>query len=555
MIMFKYHFVAVLAFFLTALSGCGKFIDAGPQSVAAQAAQQLEFSPFGDAAIAIDGERILVTSSAPGESGIEFRLIEGFKDTVFVRFNFSSEAPASLRLETPDGFRYASTETDRHFILGGTFSEAALIYAAGPFSMEIEFVDFGSCDDSGLVCLSNGALAYTPSSGNAAGKLLFGAMGNSHLEPTSKGSLMLEAHEDGAEYGAMLTLAPEHSGQRYILEFEVPGNNTATLRTTRNGQQRYFSAQRGWARLWDDAELVIYDRKAPSFRIRDLKLVPCTDDDWRCGSRADFQSVLPQRANESDFEYAVELLRWTTRNADYAISPSIEKDFQIESMAAWEVFFKYYQPNLAAGYCGGTAQFFARLLRENNYNAYTWNFGILQDDLTHVTTVLEMNSRFYILDPTFGGYFSQKESNSPIDVADLINGEPFGFIEVASPERDFIAASSDNQRITRLAELGVVHGCKKAGAGRTVCKLKSFGIDEYLRVTYNLLEKNALGNSHQVIVQLMQAGTFGIGNMENTDSMKAFARLLVDNGIPMIDVEGGLSPLRLLDSPAAVPAP
>ena len=504
---------------------------------------------FGDAQFSIEGERFTVTSPGQGEAGIEFRPIEGYEGTVFVRFDFSAATPASLRLETSEGFRYSSTETDRHFILGGDFAKAALLYGASPFEMRIELVDTGSCDDPGLVCLRSGALAYTPVKGDAAGKLLFGAMGNSVLEATPKGGLILSSHEVGAEYGAVLTLVPDLSGQRYILEFEVPKNTSALLRSTRNGKQRYFSAQRGWARLWDDAEVVIFDRAAAKFEIRNLKLIPCTEEDWRCKSRADFDSMLPLKTDTRDFDYAVDLLFWATTNSDYALSLQIEKDFLIEGLEAWEIYYKYYRPNVASGYCGGTSEFFAKLLREQGFDAFTWNFGNLSDDLTHVTTVLHFDGRFYLLDATFGAYFVEPETERPLEVSELLSGQAFAIVGEAAETRDFVLMASDLAAIEGRIRRDAIKNCEPLeGSQRMVCKYPSFGLDEYLAMTSPTLVSNGLTSDQTALIEMMKAGTFGIGNMENTDSMKAFARLLVEHGVPMIETEGGLSPKRLLET-------
>jgi hypothetical protein len=218
-------------------------------------------------------------------------------------------------------------------------------------------------------------------------------------------------------------------------------------------------------------------------------------------------------------------------------------------LEAWEIYYKYYNQSLGAGYCGGTAEFFARLLREQGLDAFTWNFGELSDYLTHVTTVVADNGLFYIFDPTFGSVFTDPETGNLLDVAGLLESGSFSAIEAQSETRDFILVSSEAAMIEGRRKRGAIVNCKRIpGTQNEVCKYPGFGIEQYLAMTSDALEANGFSADPFALVEMMKAGTFGIGNMENTDSMKAFARMLVEHGVPMIETEGGLSPYRLLET-------
>lgn len=537
-------------------ASCGKPESPIPTTVHGKMNEMLSISSYGNAEIALQGTDISFWATTEGESGIELKLADELAEEVLVSFVAKTNQPATLRLERLGEFTYLSAESQTQIVLGKNGFDAALIYSSGPFDASMQIVDIGTCDEAGLVCLGGGEVAFTPTSAPAAGGVLFQPLGATQISEAESGSLMLEPGAAGAEYGTKMFLSPELAGEKYIFEYEVPSNETALLRVNRNGNQRYHPANRSWARLWDDAQLVIYERLGEGFELADFNLVPCAADDWRCGSRKEFNALLPNRANRADLDYAIDLLRWATQHADYAMSPRIRETFITERLQAWEIYFRYYQQDLGGGYCGGTAIFFTRLLQEQGLDAFTWNFGALEDDLTHVTTILHVDGRFFMLDATFGTYFVEPETDAPLDVFELLSGAEFSTIEEPAAERDFLYTRTDQDIVARHIARGLIKNCETVdGAPYISCHYPAFGLQQYLNVTYPKLSANGYSNEPSALIDLMKSGTFGIGNMRNTDYMMEFASKLSAAGVPLIDSDDGLPPSRLLKGDAGPISP
>lgn len=539
----------MIAIWLLVMSGgCSKSEARVRAAIEATMTETLSISSYGDAEIIVQGTDISLDAAEEGEAGIGLELIDEHADDVVISYLTVANQPATLRLKRDGNFTYQSANSQGQIVLGKNGFDAALIYFQGPVDAVLRISGIGSCEDARYVCLGSGEIAFTPTSGTAAGSVLFQPLGATEAWEEESGFLAFKPGIASTEYGAEFFLRPELSTEKFILEFEVPSNETALLRSNRNASERYYPANRGWARLWDDARLVIYDSVDGGFEIANFNLVSCTTDDWRCNSRKQFQSLLPDRSNMPDLGYAINLLNWATQHADYAMSPKVTSLFDTERLQAWEIYFRYFQTNSGGGYCGGTADFFTKLLQEQGLDAFTWNFGTLEDDLTHVTTILHAQGRFFMLDATFGTYFVDPETGTALDVFELLSGRPFSTIEEPARERDFLYARSDLGRIAFYKARGLIRDCKYTDGANTVhCHYPTFGLQQYLNVTYPKLSANGYSNEPSALIDMMKAGTFGIGNMTDTDSMMLFATKLSEAGVPLIDRDGSLPPTRLLD--------
>ena len=59
------------------------------------------------------------------------------------------------------------------------------------------------------------------------------------------------------------------------------------------------------------------------------------------------------------------------------------------SASAGEIYYQYYEPSRAGGYCSSVSVFFAKLLRLFDFDAFTIDFGLSSG--THVTVILHEN--------------------------------------------------------------------------------------------------------------------------------------------------------------------
>lgn len=542
---------AILASAITtalSLSGCGRPSPAPDVSVVQEIDELLRLAPFGDATIDLVKSQIRVSTPSSTEAGLYVRLSADATKPVVVRFSYSGPEQTNLRLKRGEAYVYRSAVNDNYVLLGPGQASEALFYGAGPSEFIVDVTDISGCGEETVVCLEDGVIAFTPSFGRLENRLLLFPYQAVTLSSDNKEeAIQIAPSVAGAEYGVRL-VAPQTSQARQLLQYQLANQDeTVSVRSGTGADISYDDAERGWVLVSPDQDALLFSRSPSGFKLKDLSLSLCKQDDWRCKTHDDLKRLLPAEIEPGKFESALELLTWATQHSDYAISSSVDQTLDPGDLRSWQIYFKYYAPDLAGGFCGDTAVFFSRLLNDSGFESFTWNFGMLTDDLTHVTTIARFDGRFFILDPTFGGYFTKPDSDEPIEVFDLIEGKPFGFKSAPSADRDFIAAADDDARIARLIELGIVHACEtKNAAGQIVCKRKRFGLDEYLRVSYSVLERNELGSSRDVIIKLMRAGLIGVGDMHDTAAMKAFAQGLVDRGIPVVDVDGNLSPQRLL---------
>ena len=220
---------------------------------------------------------------------------------------------------------------------------------------------------------------------------------------------------------------------------------------------------------------------------------------------------------------------------------------KITGLTPSQIYFQYYEPNAGGGFCGASAAFLARTLRSQGFDAFTLDFGLREDDLTHVTTIVALEGRFYLVDATFGAYFAKPGTDIPVDVLSVLDGAPYELRRFDMASRDFIFVKQDKKMMSRLRETGVVKDCKPADGGATyACKRPGFGLEAYLTSFDVQLRRNNFESNADTLIAMLRRGVLGIGDTQDSDAMRAFARGLDARGIELIDLPGGNSPRRLL---------
>lgn len=282
------------------------------------------------------------------------------------------------------------------------------------------------------------------------------------------------------------------------------------------------------------------------FEIRDLKLADCDAHEWRCRTAEDFDELLPGDPQDTSNERLVSLTEWVSRNADYAASESIASSVDVTGLTASQMYYKYYEPSSAGGYCGATAVFLARTLRSQGYETFTIDFGLRDGHLTHVTTIVALGDQYFMMDATFGAYFAVPGTNQPIDLFDVLDGAAYDFRTLDMSGREFIVAKNDKDRLERMKEMSLVDNCKTSKDHPVVvCNRPGFGLEAYLESFSVPLRENNLERSPQTLIELLKRGVFSIGASEDTDAMRRFARELDARGIAL-----DASPRRLLEAAA-----
>lgn len=516
------------------LSACGLFRPDPDAEAAREIGQSLSFESFGGAAFEIVENEIIVTAESEGEAGIFLRASERASGPIIVRFAYHDAAPLNLRLKRGEAHEYFSAESESYFILGKGHASEALFYGAGSLDFRIEIESISACGKRNQVCAAGGKIEQTFGAPGLKGRLLIESYGNAHLEHVGKSSAKVVRNVSNGEFGMSLLLASKGDTQNYVLEFDADNPDQVQLRVKRRGVYRYHSAGRSWARINADTEILFFSGELNKFTIRDFKLLDCDQDEWRCRTAEDFEELLPGDPGDTSISRLLAVTEWVTANSDFALSPSVANRMKITGLTPSQMYFRYYEPNAGAGFCGATAVFLARTLRLQGFEAFSFDFGLKDDNLTHVTTIVPMGADFYLVDATFGGYFVHPGSDQLIDIFEIMDGAPFEFKTLNMGQRDFVLDKSDEARLSRMKYTDILKNCRHSKDYPVViCERPGFGLDAYLSNFETELKKNGLTSSPETLIELMRRNVFGIGDYEETDAMRRFARELDARGIPL----------------------
>ncbi len=504
--------------------------------------------PLRAASVAMEGHRLTVSPELRGNFG-EFGLVlhvDGSNDDRFaVAVTRRSMEPVSARISSVDGSRDL-TATQRHFAVRGGEEILFFSSASQPFELTIDRVL--PCDQAGVMCDPHGGVYLPIRSNDVSPTIAVYPFAGSDIELSSEdGHVAVQPPSDwDAEFGVLLRT---HEAERPVLATfnrRPMGEVLARFRTAEGF--RYLRDQRDYVVLDADDELLLYSRSGHPFRV-EVESRWCDANDWRCRTKSEFVALLPTGTLGRGREYALALLQWASENSDYALTPGLAQQFEPNVGALHEVYFRYFDQNLGGGYCGGTAAFFRRLLDEHEIVAFTWNFGMIANDLTHVTTIVVIDGGFYMLDATLGRYLANPDTGALLDVREYLDGARGEFVPVPMTHRRFVGAVSERSSIARSEELV---DCQVNDAAFTFsCRRPGFGLESYLTDSYPGLVENGLNPEPDTIRELMRKGLFSIGGSTRSEqAMRDFAHALDERGVPFIEIEGMTSPMELLDATA-----
>lgn len=509
------------------------------------------FDAFNEVEYAPVRNSIAYTASGTGEAGVFMYPATGL-EMAYVLPIFVEEGPhLNLRVHDGEQLTYSSTEQIEFAVIGPGFAEEVLFYSASPFTGEIRFGEPIACNSPQIACVSSVETAHRVEAGNAR-PLLASAYAGASLRTTMPGRIEVAApvSPTAAEYGVFLRLAGTQNALALVelrISPEVSG-----LRIGAGEEQRYLPPTQGWHLVSPGEQVLVYQLVSePAFEVSLERVVDCSDStDWRCRDPEEFYEMMPGEPGSASLGTAVELLEWSTEISDFAISASVIDSFDISDLSAAQIYFAYYEPDLAGGYCAGTATFFERVLQERGFEAFTWSFGIVETDLTHVTTVVEIDGKFYMLDATFGGYFVSPEDGHPLDIFSLLDGARYEYRQLQVPAREFLGSSDEAPRMQRLERLGHVTNCDtRPDIDRIVCLDPVYGLEKYLSSFAELLSRNDIPLSPEALPRLMHEGIFTVGGSgSDTEAMARFVAGLDQRGLPLIDVVNAPPVTRLLST-------
>lgn len=351
------------------------------------------------------------------------------------------------------------------------------------------------------------------------------------------GNIIIKMESPPAGLFLRKTLDPH---KRY--ELKVEGSGKANMRiSTGEGKLQYYSAPSVKTSLrtisdTKNLEVLFYSDSVSLYEIFEASISQCpqckTDDDYYQEMISEPGYPLQDNYN-STAEFALALLNWASNHADYAKDGKIiDISKKLNSKGAAQRYIEGYKKDMVGSYCGGLATFFTDLMKLEGFTAFTINFGTTEHDLTHVTSVIYNlfgSEKFYILDPTFNGYFA-RPSGELIDVETLLstNHIDLQFVENAVASRDYLFSKSPQNIDNNFVN------CSAIKAEQTTiysCKQPNYSSKVYFKVFGPHFQKIGLSPNAIGVVALLRHRIFSVGTAPD-EVHKAFLTILNEKAIP-----------------------
>lgn len=381
-------------------------------------------------------------------------------------------------------------------------------------------------------------------------KVVIQPFGRTILRDAGGGTSFDVIVDPGKELSGGVFLRPETGAtSRMLVSFESPDAHNVFVKFGRDGKYRYKVAGQNNTVLLDREftnEIFVYLESPGQFRLSAIKLLLCENETLpACRNDNDLvrevKSTKDFPADAGMFEMARYLLNWGANIADYDMGKTLQKRAGeiFPGATAAEIYYQYYVPNLAGGYCGSLALFQFKLFQAFGLDAFTVNFGILNPDMTHVSVVVREPStgRFFLMDPTFNGYYVDASTRSPLDIEALLTvaRERIAFEDRPLSSRDFLALATE---APEESGIGGIRDCKKIASldGRDVvlCRRDDTRITQFWKGrTLEAAKKSGITPDEYGFVDLMKRGFFSVGDGLTANARTDFIELLKKHGIPL----------------------
>jgi hypothetical protein len=387
-------------------------------------AGQWTTSDYGQPVVRGDGASVDIVGPSSAASGVYFTqseetggkyrlVVEGklVRGAVTLRVQVDDDAP--LYLVAPNG--------KAEYPLGPAHKVQALIYSDSAFEYRVVSIALVACP----TCRSKSDVLA------AAARIGNGWTIDTYNQPTvenADGTLSISAANPPA--GLVFRKA---LNANMIYRVRVKGSQLkgrTTLRITIGKQQpSYGAAPDGdFSRIVSGAsaiELLLYGDAAFTYGLQEITIEECpncfTDEKLKNIIRGALPGI-DEQARSDVLEAASRLLGWVAPILDVGDRIDVFADLsrKLPIMSASEIYSDIWQPDAGGASCSGFAVFFQKVLALFDIPAFTIDVGYEGTPLTHVTTIVPFERKFYVFDPTFGGVYV--DSNGYVDLVSVIAG-------------------------------------------------------------------------------------------------------------------------------------
>jgi hypothetical protein len=127
-------------------------------------------------------------------------------------------------------------------------------------------------------------------------------------------------------------------------------------------------------------------------------------------------------AKQDTVEFVNEVRKFIASKSDLGIVPNERCDtfalIPFENFPV-EEYLNYFENDLGVSSCGLAGSNMVKILLENGIDAYTYNFGFRDSDLTHIIVLVKQKGKFLIFDPYMNYEMLDKDGNN-MDIITLI---------------------------------------------------------------------------------------------------------------------------------------
>jgi hypothetical protein len=239
------------------------------------------------------------------------------------------------------------------------------------------------------------------------------------------------------------------------------------------------------------------------------------EDALRATIRAEVPG-LEDTLNVDKLGAAALLVRWAAKESVFGSPPAGREDPQAPSAMPASAIYALYKREEPT-FCGGAAVFFMKVLGLFGIEAFIVDSGYSDSQMTHVTTIVPVGSKFYVIDPTFGGTYRTADGA----IADLA-------MLFESPQKvRFSAQPFDRTFVMRPEEADEAHRESPACALREDKALRCqvrYGADQMRELSDELLHEYSFPPGADLIRQFLLRQVFATSADGETE--RAFLALI-----------------------------
>lgn len=352
------------------------------------------------------------------------------------------------------------------------------------------------------------------------------ALGKPAIERQVDGSTNIAGGEGFS--GARFKRADLDRGKVYRLEISgAPRSGRAVVGIKRADLPfAYANAPDGKIELIVSAasrvEILVHGDAPFAYRAR-LAISQCpgclTDDRLREIVRAGLPGI--DGALGADRLAAVErLLHWAASvvelGGDIPEFANLQNAFPL--MSAAQIYSDVWLKHAGGTSCAGFAEFLQKLLGVFGVRALTIDVGYAGTILTHVTTVVPVESggktKFYIFDPTFGGTYRARQDGGYADVESMLDGSVAAVFAAKQIPRTVIYPNKDADRMRRaFATLHLSPNCGVvASESYTRCEAVPYDVNYLLAGWSQPLRERSIPPDADLILSLMRKQILSVSN-------------------------------------------